>query len=131
VCRGWAVAVSDDVEVGCGEMEAAAGQIAATGARMLHNVFHGLRADALIVADRPAEALAAADEALRLVDRHGERWFEPELHRLRGLALAGIGGRDDEAHAAVERAIAVATAQGSVTYAGRARAVGHLVEPSR
>jgi DNA-binding SARP family transcriptional activator len=122
VCRGWAVAVSDDVEVGVAEMDAAAAQITATGARMLANVFHGLRADALLVADRPEEALASADEALRIVERHGERWFEAELHRLRGRALLGIDPADPAGAETLRTAVAVATAQGSVTFARRAEA---------
>ncbi|HMJ77606.1 MAG TPA: hypothetical protein VK507_16625, partial [Iamia sp.] len=122
VCRGWAVAVRDDVELGIAEMEAAADQIAATGARMLNNVFHGLKADALLVADRPADALVSADEALRLVERSGERWFEAEIHRLRGRALLGIDATDPAGAEAIRTALAVATAQGAATYAARAQA---------
>jgi len=126
VCRGWAVAVRDDVELGLAEMEAAAARITDTGARMLNNVFHGLKADVLLVADRPEEALASADEALRLVERTGERWFEPELHRLRGRALLGIDADDPAGAEAIRTALAVATAQGSATYAARAQADADL-----
>lgn len=122
VCRGWAVAVSDDVEVGVAEMDAAAAQITATGARMLANVFHGLRADALLAAGRPEEARASADEALRVVERHGERWFEAELHRLRGRALLGVDAADPAGAEALRTAVAVAEGQGSVTFARRAEA---------
>ena len=115
VCRGWAVAVRDDVDLGLAEMEEAAAQIAATGARMLNNVFHGLKADALLVADRPTDALVSADEALRLVERSGERWFEAELHRLRGRALLTLDADDPAGEDAIRTALAIATAQGSLT----------------
>jgi hypothetical protein len=121
VCRGWAVAVRDDVELGIAEMEAAAVRIEDTGARMLSNVFHGLKADALLVADRPDEALASTGEALRLVERTGERWFEAELHRLRGRALLEIDAADPAGAEAIGTALAVATAQGAATYAARAQ----------
>jgi len=122
VCRGWAVAVRDDVDLGLAEMEEAAAQIAATGARMLNNVFHGLKADALLLADRPTDALVSADEALRLVERSGERWFEAELHRLRGRALLTLDADDPAGEDAIRTALAIATAQGSLTFAARAEA---------
>lgn len=122
VCRGWAVARRDDLELGVAEMDTAAGQIEATGARMLRNLFHGLKSDALLHADLATEALAAADEALHWADWSGERWFEPELHRLRGLALHRIDATDPAGAEALRTAVAMATDQGSVTFAQRAEA---------
>jgi len=37
------------------------------------------------------EALALSDEALQLVERTGERWFEAELHRHKGQLLLRQG----------------------------------------
>ena len=51
---------------------------------------HGLLADALAHTGEPERALAALDEALRWVDG-GERWYEPELHRMRAELLLRIG----------------------------------------
>jgi predicted ATPase len=56
------------------------------------------------------------DEALALLGRTGERWFEAEVHRLRGelhLAPAQPGGSGDpaSAQACFERAIEIARSQ--------------------
>ena len=52
---------------------------------LLHWPYHlGLLADALWRSDRSEEGLRVVDEALTLVEETGERWWEAELHRLRG-----------------------------------------------
>jgi hypothetical protein len=51
-----------------------------------------LKAEALHLADRTAEALSAIKEAETLIDRFGERWWCAELHRLRGVFLAAMDG---------------------------------------
>jgi predicted ATPase len=79
--------------------------LGATARRSFHL---GLLAEAHLRAGRPGEGCAAVQEALRFVAEKGERWYEPELHRLRGeLALAAGGGRD-EARAAFEAACTTA-----------------------
>jgi predicted ATPase len=53
------------------------------------------------------------EEALRFVAETGERWYEPELHRLRGeLTLAASGARD-EARRAFEAALTIAGERGA------------------
>ena len=54
-----------------------------------------LKAEALHLANRTSEALEAIREAEALVERSEERWCCVELHRLRGVFLAGIGCRRD------------------------------------
>jgi hypothetical protein len=61
-----------------------------------------------------SEALALLDEALARVNRTGERWFEAELHRLKGEALlASSSERAGEAEACYLQALAVAQNQGA------------------
>jgi class 3 adenylate cyclase len=76
--------------------------------------FHlGLLAEVHPRAGRPGEGLAAVEEALRFVAETGERWYEPELHRLRGeLTLAASGARD-EARRAFEAALTIAGERGA------------------
>jgi hypothetical protein len=130
--RGWALALSGEGELGCDEMQGAAAAVAASGARMMVPVFPAFLADACLAGGRPADALAAADEGLRVMGETGERWFEAELHRLRGVALAdiaalavtpdGVAGPPADAVAAVERAAAVAAGQGAGVLERRAAA---------
>lgn len=83
--------------------------------------FLALFADALRLARRPDEGLAAVDEALRYVERTGERYYEAEVHRLKGELLRV---RDSESRdAAVESfqlALTVAERQGAAALALKA-----------
>jgi len=60
------------------------------------------------------EGLAVLDEALAIVGTTGERWFEPELHRLKAEALiASTPGDLTGAEASLDRALVVAREQGA------------------
>jgi predicted ATPase len=59
----------------------------ATGAETLRPYFLALLAEAYGAIGSPAAGLMAITEALTLVDKTGERWYEPELHRLKGELL--------------------------------------------
>ena len=58
---------------------------------------NGQLAEACLAAGRHAQALAAIDQALDAVSRTNERWFEPEIHRLRGEILASGSDPDRDA----------------------------------
>ena len=74
--------------------------------------FLGLLADICIQAGDPTEARDLLTEALRIVDRTQERWFEAELHRLRAEALLASSPCDSaEAEASLSHALAVARDQ--------------------
>jgi predicted ATPase len=55
--------------------------------------FLSLQADAYRRAGRTATALAQLIEALEATNAHQERWFEAEIHRLRGEVLRDTGDR--------------------------------------
>ena len=63
----------------------------ASGGMLCVPFFLALRAEALYLANRTAEALEAIKEAERLAETSGERWWCAELHRLRGVFLTAIG----------------------------------------
>jgi predicted ATPase len=72
----------------------------------------GLLADICTQAGDPTEARDLLTEALTIVDRTQERWFEAELHRLRAEALLASSPNDSaEAEAALSHALAVAREQ--------------------
>jgi DNA-binding winged helix-turn-helix (wHTH) protein/tetratricopeptide (TPR) repeat protein len=70
----------------------------------------------------PDGALATVGEALEIVQRTDERYYEPELHRIRAQLLAERGATADAA-AAAAAAISAADTQGSKPFAARARQV--------
>lgn len=76
-------------------------------------------ADAERHAGRVDVALAAVERALARIERLGERAWQPEGLRVRGLVLAALGRRDD-ALASLEQAAQVADAQGAPSWALRA-----------
>ena len=60
----------------------------ATGAeRQARPYILALLAEAYETMGQPAEGLRTLTEALTLVDKTGERWYEPELYRLKGALL--------------------------------------------
>jgi predicted ATPase len=77
-----------------------------------------LLAESLKAGGQIDEGLAIADEALALVEATGERFYEAELHRLRGELLRrqepGEGRPSpDEVEACFRRALDVASRQGA------------------
>ena len=72
------------------------------------------------LADRIPEALEAIGEADAVAERSEERWWCAELHRLRGVFLATIGGDEVEIEASFCAAIRTAKEQKSISLAKRA-----------
>ncbi len=81
-------------------------------------------AELYVVDGRAADGLELIDELLAVVERKGERNYEPELHRLRGELLAarrhGIDADVDAAEACLRRALDLADAQGAHSFSLRA-----------
>ena len=84
---GWALATAGEVKAGSAQMRSA---LAANKDLDVVNQIPfllGLLADIRTQAGDPTEARDLLTEALGIVDRTQERWFEAELHRLRAEAL--------------------------------------------
>jgi predicted ATPase len=62
-------------------------------------------------AGRAEEGLASIDEALTEARTHNERWWDAELHRLRGEFLLLRGADTSDGEAAILRAIEIARSQ--------------------
>ena len=88
--HGWARVRAGAHEDGLGELRRAAAAWTTTGAAAGGPFVYGLLGDALARTGEPEHAIAALDEGLRWV-AGGERWYEPELHRMRAELLLGIG----------------------------------------
>jgi predicted ATPase len=82
------------------------------GSRVMRVQHLGSMAAVLAAAAKHEASLGQLDEALSLVATTEERWFEAELHRLRGEALLAMGSADT-AEASLQHALTVARRQNS------------------
>lgn len=83
----------------------------ASSARLRLPYYFALLAQVCRKAGRAEEGLAAIDEALAEARAHNERWWDAELHRLRGELLLLHGADASDAEAAFLRAISIARSQ--------------------
>jgi len=85
----------------------------ATGARLRLPYYLGLLAAVSGRAGRVTDGLAALEEALAEGRSSNERWWDPELHRLRGELRLAAGATEDEVGAAYVRSLEIARAMGA------------------
>ncbi|MGY3610937.1 MULTISPECIES: ATP-binding protein [unclassified Bradyrhizobium] len=94
--RGWAMlAVGGSIEEAISRMRWGLATKRATGAEIKVPYYLGLLAEAHRRANRTAEAVSLLNEALELVERTDERWYEAELYRLMAEALITQSDRHD------------------------------------
>jgi predicted ATPase/DNA-binding winged helix-turn-helix (wHTH) protein/class 3 adenylate cyclase len=107
--HGWALAHQGQAQEGLELIQQGLMSWRATGAEQLRPYFLALLADAYMAIGSPAAGLMAITEALTLVDNTGERWYEPELHRLKGeLLLQQSADHHAEAQACFQQALDLA-----------------------
>jgi DNA-binding SARP family transcriptional activator/predicted ATPase len=92
----------------------------ASSARLRLPYYLALLAQVYGKAGRVEEGLASIDEALFEARTHNERWWDAELHRLRGEFLLMQGADASDAEVALLRAIAIARAQQALSLELRA-----------
>ena len=88
--HGWAMARRGALVEGIEMMRVGLAAKRATGSRLKIPYYQGLMAGLLGRAGRGLEALSLLEDAFSQIAVTGERWFEAELHRIRGEVLLGI-----------------------------------------
>ena len=117
-CDGWARAMAGDGEAGVARIREG---LAARQAVPWEPFMLACVADALLTAGRGDDAATCLAEAASLVERTGSRWWEAELHRLRGLCWLSRPTPDaDRAEAGFRTALDVARSQGARSWELRA-----------
>jgi adenylate cyclase len=112
--RGWTLAMQGEADGGLAQMRQALSAYRATGAALSLSWFLGMLAEACGHAGQIEEGLHALDEALAHVDKAGERWYEAELHRLKGELLCRYTTvQEAQAETCFQQALAVARGQGA------------------
>jgi predicted ATPase len=122
ILRGLARSTSGDSAQGIACIEDGIRDWRASGSRLLLPLWLALKAEVLHLARRTCEALETLTGAEALTERSEERWWSPELHRLRGVFLTAIGADEVQIEASFYEAIKIATEQKSVSLARRAKA---------
>jgi class 3 adenylate cyclase/predicted ATPase len=89
ICSGWGKVKNGDVTEGMSLLRSGSAAHRATGAESTQ--FIALLASACEIAGQVEEALTLLDDALQIVERTGQRWFEAELHRHKGQLLLRQG----------------------------------------
>jgi TOMM system kinase/cyclase fusion protein len=107
---GWALAAQGRGEEGLAQIRQGLVTFRATGAEVQQPSWLALLAEACGWAGQVAQGLNAVAEALAIMDKTGERYYEAELYRLKGelLLQAGEGPQVLEAEAGFHQALSVA-----------------------
>ena len=118
---GWASAQGEEFESGLAGMEAEYPRVMALGP--MPSFYTALLGDELIKAGRAGEALTILDRTLASLKFPTLGHYLPELHRVRGEALAALGPDHSEAaRRALRKAVELANGQGARLFELRAAA---------
>ncbi|MGF6425898.1 AAA family ATPase [Bradyrhizobium elkanii] len=120
--RAWAMLeMGGSIEETINRMRCGLAAKRATGAEIKVPYYLGLLAEAHRRANRIADGMSLLNEALELVERTDERWYEAELYRLMGETLI-IGSDRNDAERWLRRALQTARKQGAKHWELRAAA---------
>jgi TOMM system kinase/cyclase fusion protein len=112
ILRGWALAQQGQAKEGVEQMHQGLRAHRGTGAELQRPYYLALLAEAHGTMGQSEAGLTVLAEALALVDTTGERWYEPELYRLKGdLLLQQSSDNAAEAETCFHQALDVARNQ--------------------
>ena len=96
IWRGWALAMEDQYKEGLAQMREGMAAYRAIGSEVGRTSQLALLAEALGEEGQPGEGLNILAEALTVAELTGERFYEAELHRLKGelLLMQAMGEKD-------------------------------------
>jgi predicted ATPase len=96
IFQGWALAEQGQAEEGIAQIRQGLTAYRATGAEVGRPYFLALLAEAYRKVGQPEEGLNMLAEALAIVNKNGERFYEAELYRLKGELVLQSGVRSPE-----------------------------------
>jgi class 3 adenylate cyclase/predicted ATPase len=111
---GWAVGQRGDSQTAIARIRSSLADARASGQDFCRPYFLTMLADSLAQCGQIEAGLEAIVEALALVDSTEERWWEAEIHRLKGELLSSLARqRADEAEGEITAALDIARRQGA------------------
>jgi tetratricopeptide (TPR) repeat protein len=111
VMQGWALIEQDAIEEGMQQLHQALATAETTSLTLVLTQRLARLADAYIKCGLAEEGLRLLDEALRVVPRQGDHYYEAELLRLKGLAFLQAFSDDQQAEISFHQALDVARQQ--------------------
>jgi predicted ATPase len=121
ILRGWVLAQQGQAKEGITQINHGLVALRATGAELTRPYFLALLAEAHGTMGQSEAGLKVLAEALTLIDTTGERWYEPELYRLKGeLLLQQNADNQAEAEACFHKALEIARNQQAKSFELRA-----------
>jgi len=122
ILRGWALSASGATVEGIACIKNGIQEYRVAGQVLGMPYFLGLKAEALYLAGRTAEALGAIQEAESFTQRSSAHFWSAELHRLGAIFLTALKAQEAEIEASFCAAVRVAREQKSVSLEKRAEA---------
>ena len=121
ILRCWALAHQEQAQERIEQMHQSLRAFHATGGEILRPYFLALLAETHGTMGQPETGLTRLTEALALMDLTGERWYEPELYRLKGaLLLQQHSAHQAEAEICFHQALTIARNQQAKSFELRA-----------
>jgi predicted ATPase len=127
IVSGWARARQGESGEGLKDLQRGIDGLKQTGAQLRLPLYYSLLAEAYDLDRQPRQASAAIATGFAYLNRTGERWTAPELHRIHGEALERAGQRRAAAES-YRKAVETAAGVGMPIYEARARAAWARVE---
>ena len=119
--RGWVLAHQGQAQEGIEQITQGLIAYRATGAEQLRSYMLALLAEAHSARGQPEAGLTVLMEALTLVDTTGQRWYESEIYRLKGvLLLQQNSDNHTEATSCFQQAMSIAQSQHAKSWELRA-----------
>jgi class 3 adenylate cyclase/predicted ATPase len=112
VLRGWALAQQGEAQAGIEQLTQGLRALRGTGMEAQRPYHLALLAEAYGTMEQPETGLTMLTEALTLAETTGERWYEPELYRLKGALLLQLNSDNQaEAETCFYKALDIARSQ--------------------
>src|SRR5262249_32737714 len=119
--RGWALVQQGQAQAGIEQMQQGLSAYRATGVEQTRSYWLALLAEGYGTQGESEEGLTVLTEALTHVDTTGERWYEAELHRLKGeLLLQQSSDNQADAESSFHHALEIARSQQAKSFELRA-----------
>jgi len=116
ILRGWSVAEQGNVKEGIAQIKQSLRAWEVTESEVNKTYHLALLAEAYGKNGEIEEGLNVLSEALTLVEKNGERWYEAELYRLKGDLLLMRNGVEEEVEGCFRLALEVARRQNARSF---------------